>query len=351
MKKRQLWKRMLCFVLGAAVLPAMTACGGGGGEEESEGQNTDSGQVQLDEEEAWKTEPAYGQTLYYWVSDGCTAAPSIADELGYFEEAGLKVEGYKSTNDVEALGTGSAHIAVGHIAKQLVPASNGVDLCFVGGAHKGCKSLYVLGDSNYQSTEDLKGTSIAVPNGIGNSDYNITARLLDADGINPLTDVNLTQVETGACVAAMQNGELSAALLSDTYAYDMLKDGTLRNIRSMLDEDLDQICCAIGMNATFVKENPITAKKMAQCVKKALHYMNDNPEEATQLLLDLGLNSGDFDMNVEINKSLQFGPDDAFTESQLRQIIDDYIRIGLLTATDDGEQVMAQVWNPLAPEL
>ena len=73
----------------------------------------------------------------------------------------------------------------------LVPATNDVDLTFVGGAHIGCKSLYVLADSEYNTTEDLKGTSISVPNGIGASDYNITCLLLDADGINPQTDVNL----------------------------------------------------------------------------------------------------------------------------------------------------------------
>ena len=39
----------------------------------------------------------------------------------------------------------------------------------------------------------------------------ITAMLLDADGINPLEDVNLTPVETSACVAAMQNGEIHHA--------------------------------------------------------------------------------------------------------------------------------------------
>ncbi len=101
----------------------------------------------------------------------------------------------------------------------LVPSTNGVDLTFVGGAHIGCKSLYVLADSEYNTTADLKGTSISVPNGIGASDYNITSLLLDADGINPQTDVNLMQVSTDACVASMENGEISAALLSDTFTH------------------------------------------------------------------------------------------------------------------------------------
>ena len=50
---------------------------------------------------------------------------------------------------------------------------------------------------------------ISVPNGIGASDYNITSLLLDADGIDPLKDVTLTQVSSDACIAAMERGEIS----------------------------------------------------------------------------------------------------------------------------------------------
>lgn len=310
-----------------------------------------SAESELTEEEAWKLEPAYGQTIRYWLSDGCTSGPVVADKLGLFEEAGMTAEGVKGNSYTEALGTGAADVAVGHIATMLVPSTNGVDLTFVGGAHIGCKTLYVLGDSAYQTTEDLKGLSISVPNGIGASDYNITARLFDADGINPLTDVNLTPVEVSACVAAMQNGEIAAALLSDTYAYDMVKDGTLRSVRSMLDDDFkEEPCCIIAMNGTFVAENPITSRKVAECVQKAHAWMRENPEEATQMLLDEGLNSGDFQKNVEINISMQFGLTDEFTENGLQQIAEDYIRLGLITAMDQVDDVMAKAWTPVSGE-
>ena len=303
----------------------------------------------LSEEDALELEPRHGTTLYYYISDGCSAGPSMADALGYFADAGLTVEGYKgdASSDVDALGTAAVDLNVGHFAKQIVPATNGVDLVFVGGAHSGCKSLVVMADSPYQTTEDLKGLKISTPNGIGKSDYNITARLLDADGINPMTGVELVQVETGACVPAMQRGELAAALLSDTFIYQMVKEGTLRVIRSMLDEDLNQICCAISMNGTFAKENPITAAKMASCVKRAHEWMAANPEEATQMLVDLGLSSGDYDMNVEINKSLQYGSSDAFTEEQLQMICEDYKRLGLMTTTDSVAEIMEKIWIPM----
>ena len=180
----------------------------------------------------------------------------------------------------------------------------------------------------------MKNTRIAVPNGIGNSDYNITARLLDKDGINPLTDVELTPVESSACVAAMQNGEISAALLSDTYAYKMVQDGTLRLVRSLLDEDFaHEPCCVVAMNNDFLNENPVTAKKLTQCLKKASNWMRNNPEEAVNMLLDDGKIGGDYDMNLELWNTLKFGLTDEYTKAGLEQIIDDYIRLGLITST------------------
>ena len=230
----------------------------------------------------------------------------------------------------------------------LVPITNGVDLTFVGGAHIGCKSLYVLADSEYNSTEDLKGTKISVPNGIGASDYNITCLLLDADGINPQTDVELTQVSSDACVAAMERGEISAALLSDTFAYSMMKDGKLKCIRSLLDEDFaDENCCVVAMNRTFVQENPVHAKKIVQAVQKAHSWMRENPEDATTLLLERGWNGGDYEMNVMINNSLQFGLDQEFTGTSLRDIAERYIRLGLITSMDDVDEVMELAWTPV----
>ena len=301
-----------------------------------------------EELEAMKQEPAYGRAINYFMSDGCTAGPTMADHLGYYEEAGLTAEGVKGTSDVEALGTGQVDIAVGMMAKMLVPITNGVDITFVGGGHLGCKSLYVLADSEYNTTEDLKGKKISVPNGIGKSDYNITALLLDADGIDYANDVELTQVSSDACVTAMENGEIASALLSDTFAYSMVKDGKLKCIRSQLDSDFaDRTCCVLAMNGTFIKENPVIAKKVVQAVQKAHSWMRDNPDEATQVLLDMGWNGGNYEMNIMINNSLQFGLSDEFTGDTLKDFIERYIRLGLITSMDDADEVLDLAWTPL----
>ena len=317
-----------------------------------EGRAIDMANVDLtptaEELEAMKKEPAYGRPIHYFMSDGCTSGPTMADHLGYYKEAGLTAEGVKGSSDVEALGTDQVDVATGMMAKMLVPITNGVDITFVGGAHIGCKSLYVLADSDYNTTADLKGQKISAPNGIGKSDYNITALLLDADGIDYSKDVELVQVSADACVTAMENGEIASALLSDTFAYSMVKDGKLKCIHSQLDSDFaNRTCCVMAMNGTFVKENPTIAKKVAQAVQKAHSWMRDNSEEATKVLMDMGWNGGNYEMNIMINNSLQFGLSDQFTGETLKDFIGRYIRLGLITSMDNADEVLKLAWTPI----
>ena len=319
---------------------------------EIEGRAIDMANVDLtptaEELEAMKKEPAYGRPIHYFMSDGCTSGPTMADHLGYYKEAGLTAEGVKGSSDVEALGTDQVDVATGMMAKMLVPITNGVDITFVGGAHIGCKSLYVLADSDYNTTADLKGQKISVPNGIGKSDYNITALLLDADGIDYSKDVELVQVSADACVTAMENGEIASALLSDTFAYSMVKDGKLKCIRSQLDSDFaNRTCCVMAMNGTFVKENPTIAKKVAQAVQKAHSWMRDNSDEATKVLMDMGWNGGNYEMNIMINNSLQFGLSDDLTGNTLKDFIQRYIRLGLITSMDNADEVLELAWTPI----
>jgi len=317
-----------------------------------EGRAIDMANVDLtptaEELEAMKKEPAYGRPIHYFMSDGCTSGPTMADHLGYYKEAGLTAEGVKGSSDVEALGTDQVDVATGMMAKMLVPIINGVDITFVGGAHIGCKSLYVLADSDYNTTADLKGQKISAPNGIGKSDYNITALLLDADGIDYSKDVELVQVSADACVTAMENGEIASALLSDTFAYSMVKDGKLKCIRSQLDSDFaNRTCCVMAMNGTFVKENPTIAKKVAQAVQKAHSWMRDNSDEATKVLMEMGWNGGNYEMNIMINNSLQFGLSDEFTGETLKDFIGRYIRLGLITSMDNADEVLKLAWTPI----
>ena len=113
-------------------------------------------------------------------------------------------------------------------------------------------------------------------------------------------------------------------------------------VTKVLDSDFaGDNCCVIAMNRTFVQENPVHAKKIVQAVQKAHSWMRENPEEATTLLLDRGWNGGDYDMNVMINNSLQFGLAEDFTGNSLHRVVEKYVRLGLITSMEDVDEIIS----------
>ena len=348
-------KRVLALAL-AVVLTcgAMTGCGSkdttNDNNQQVENNENTTPMTEAEELEAMKSEPAYETGFSYFASGGCTSAPWVAEYLGYFEEYGIKSEVYMAGDSwKEALGTNAAQLAVNHIATCLVPAANDVNYAIVNGAMIGCQSLWVLADSGYNSLEDLKGQKISAPNGIGNSSYNIGARFFDADGIDPLTEVEFVQVATDACIPAMQSGEIAAVVSGDMWAWDMWKSGQLKWLRSITwDEDfMDEPCCVTVMNKDFIKENPLMTKYIVKAIYRAQEYIGQNVEEITQAQIDAGLLTGDLDKLVQCMETYQWGTvDDEFTERALKEIIDDYIRLGLLTTMKDADKVLDKVWWP-----
>jgi len=186
-------------------------------------------EITPDEEEAWKSEPAYGQTIRIGYNGGlCLGGFGIAQMKGFYEAEGLKTEVTKMSTQIDALGTGKVDVAGDHIATLLVPTVNGVNMTFTTGIHTGCKTLYALTDGDINSTADLVGKTVGLPDGIGASDQNITYRFLNHDGVDP-TSVKYKVVESSACILAMQNGEIQAATLdiierlSQAQLYPLLK--------------------------------------------------------------------------------------------------------------------------------
>nr|WP_312578075.1 ABC transporter substrate-binding protein [Sedimentibacter sp.] len=303
----------------------------------------------LSEEEAWKLEPAYGQTIQIGYNGGlCTSAPAVALAQGFFEKNGINAEVVKVQSGIDALGTDKIQVFTSHIAELVVPTVNGVNAVFTTGAHTGCKSLYVLKDSDINSTSDLIDKTVAIPNGIGGSDHNIALRFFNHDNIDP-NKVKFKPVETSAVVLAMQNGEIQGAILSDQFAEKFMTDGTLRIVRSLTwDEDFkNEPCCIHALNKDFVKNNPITAKKVTLSIKQAAYWIEENKNEATQVIFDNQWASGDFEQAVRIMESYNFKISDEYTEKALISIINDYKSFGLINESLDTDKTLETIWNPL----
>lgn len=307
-------------------------------------------------EEDWaamQQEPVFGTEINYMFNGGaCVSAKYLAEVLGYYEEYGINATYVQGNSVVEAVGTGQCMWGTDHIATMLVPVTNGVNMTFVAGAHVGCKSIYVPADSDIQTAADLKGKTIAIHDGIGNSDQNICYRMLDKNGVDPVTEVEFVDVaDNAATVAAMESGEVDATIFSDYFVLANYPDD-LRMISSITfsEEFQDEACCVTAMNNDFIKNNPVHAKYAVMAIKRAGQYARLNSEDAVQLMYDTDKMTGEKENQQQFWDSLHFGLSDAFTERALEEIADDYIRLGIITKDVTTEEVMDLAWTAVCPD-
>ncbi len=365
-------KRCMALALATVMTTSLVACGGGETEQQTntndtqqQTENAQSGTENVDTsdcpegvtEEDWaamKQEPIFGKEINYLFNGGaCVSAKYLAEQLGYYKEYGINATYLQGGSVVETVGLGQCMWGTDHIATMLVPVTNGVNMTFVAGAHIGCKSIFVPADSDIKTVEDLKGKKIAIHDGFGNSDQNICYRLLDEYGVDPTTDVEFLDIaDSAATVAAMENGEVDASIFSDYFVLANYRDD-MRMICSLTfsPEFQDEPCCVTAMNNDFIKENPVHAKYVVKAIKRAGQWARLNSEDAVQLMYDTDKMTGEKANQQEFWDSLYFGLSDDFTEKALREIADDYIRLGIISKADiTVDDVMAMAWTELCPD-
>ena len=321
------------------------------GSEEASTETINYAEMSAEElQAAWEKEPAYGETIKIGYNGGlCLGGFGVAHAEGFYEEQGLKTEIISGNSITDGIGTDKIAVGGDHIATALVPAVNGVNMTFTTGIHTGCKSLYALADSDIEKTEDLIGKTVAVADGIGASDQNISMRFFNKDGVD-VNKIKWKVVDNSAVIQGLQNGDVQAATLSDQFAKKFVDDGTLKVVRSLtFDEDFSQeTCCVHAMNTDFLKENPITAYKLTLAHKNATEWIEGNKEEFVDVMLDNNWASGEKDFLVEIAKTYDFTVDDSATEATLINILNDYKKFGTIDSNVDTDEAMSRLWKPIA---
>ena len=356
-------KRVMAAAMISVMSLSLVACGGSGSSSSSADSSTKEAStkdmerpeaVSEEDWEAMKKEPVFGTELNYLFNGGaCVSAKYMAEVQGYYEEYGINAKYMEGESVVNTVGTGQCLWGTDHIATMLVPVTNGVNMTFVTGAHIGCKSIYVPKDSDIESVEDLKGKKIAIHDGIGNSDQNICYRMLDKAGIDPTSEVEFLDInDNAATVKAMENGEVDATIFSDYFVLANYKDD-MRMISSITygDEFQDEACCVTAMNNDFIKENPVHAKYVVMAIKRAGEYNRLHAEDAVQAMYDTDKMTGEKEDQLAFWDSLHFGLSDAFTERALKEIAEDYIRLGIITDKDlTVDDVMDMAWTSVCPD-
>lgn len=220
-------------------------------------------------------------TVATFLTGAASADVFAAEELGYFKEAGLKVN-FKNVglpgNLMPVLSTGDADFAFSGYEVTLNAINGGIDLVMlreIARNTKGALQLFVSPKSGIKSVADLKGKSVGVPSKGGFGDF-ILGEALKTKGMT-LKDIDLREVPPPVALPQLQKGDLDAAWLPAEFAAGVQADPT-STVKAVLDFQTIPALKDVGIGSliaprSFVDKNPNTTAAFTKAVDKAAAKM------------------------------------------------------------------------------
>jgi sulfonate transport system substrate-binding protein len=213
--------------------------------------------------------------------------PSIVMRAkGFLDEAfkplGIRVESPEITSgaqQVQAVAAGEIQIAsVLGGTSAILGKANGADVTVIGAYSRSPKAFNIMTSANGPSSiASLKGKTIAGPK--GTTLHQLLAAALAKEGLS-LTDVNHVNMDLGAARAALLSGKVDAATLAGNNALAVEQAGG----KSIATGDgLIAPTTVIGVQGQFLKDHPDLVMAYLDAHRKALTFMQENPEEALRL--------------------------------------------------------------------
>lgn len=208
----------------------------------------------------------------------------VAQEKGYFQEEGVKVE----LERIE--GTGERRAAL--IARRLEGLGSTVDDLAVG-ASQGVKAKLVfcvdqsagadgiVATQDIRTIRDLRGKSVAVQPGFVNHFFLLY--LLDKEGMKP-SDIQIQPMEPDAAGAAFVAGRIDAAVTWEPWLSKATerKDGHILVSSDQVEEPL--IVDVFIVRDDILKSRRGEVRAIARAWFRAVEFVKKHPEEAYQVI-------------------------------------------------------------------
>ena len=261
----------------------------------SSSQKTESAPVQAKQEQAvtqFKYPKNPGFDLVY-----------IADDLGYWEAAGVKpqyVGAVAAGQVIPSVATGAIDLGTRHVPLSMVAIGAGADIKIIFGSNQTTQEYphmkyFVRADSNIKDIKDLVGKKIGI-NSFGACSEFVTKKYLRDNGLED--KVKFLVVANNLLEQSVKQGLIDVAIIHPPDSGRAEASPELRRLWS--DWDIDQ--GASGMNSysvsgKFLRSNPEATKKIVEVLAKTANWVNANPLEARKLVakelnMDLNLVEG-----------------------------------------------------------
>ncbi|WP_270749784.1 NrtA/SsuA/CpmA family ABC transporter substrate-binding protein [Fusobacterium hominis] len=206
-----------------------------------------------------------------------------------FEKDNIKVNFYELTTGPEqtnALAAGELDFlhALGGTSA-IIAASNGVDLKITNVYSRSPKGFMLLTkNSDINSAADLVGKKVAGPK--GTILHQVLVGYLTKNGYKE-NDVEFINMKLPDAMAALETGNVDAALLAGPVALKAIKNGA--NVITD-GEGLTQGLIVTAVSGKFLKENPDLVKRFVSTNEKAVNFIGTNFDETIDIVAkDVGL--------------------------------------------------------------
>lgn len=265
----------------AAVLLLATACGEGGSSE-------DLTEVQI--------------ALPTGVTSMANGDIAVADELGYFEDAGLEVEvtnlrsGSSVTNGVVG---GEFEFGGASIEPVINAFAGGADLRVIG-AYTDRLEVDVVVPDDVQNVQDLQGRDLGIQE-VGAFREVMTRMMLEDVGLTP-GDVEYVSISADAYVSALIQGQIASAVLHPEQAVQAAEQGeNLHSLLNLYEVEPDYFYGAYFVSADWLEANPELAQGFAEAITRAHRTMYEERDEVVPILAqEVGMDESVVDQAWEV---------------------------------------------------
>lgn len=284
-------------------------------------------------EEDYALKIGYGTVL-------CQAPLQIAIEKGYFEDEGLNYEVVKLDGLVtEYVGSGQVDASYGLVSKFIQPIDNGLNIIMTSGIHTGCIKVLVKEDSGIEQIADLKDKTVGV-NGLAEAPCVMLKRALYAEGVNVTADhmeVNFVVYSSSDLAMALDSGAVDAICLVDPAATVAANSYGYKTIMDTATDPAyaDEYCCATFVTKEVAEKYPEMAAKYTRAVMKASAWVDANPQEAAEFLIEKEYLSGNAEVFRDILASYEFTPSVQGGYEAVVRNVKEFVQIGLLKENTD----------------
>jgi len=217
------------------------------------------------------------------------ACAYIAQDKGYFEEAGLKLSAYESyvtgTALAAALARGDIQAAYICLAPAISAYANaGIPLKIVAGTHKYGYGLAVNPDK-IKNVEDLgkRGIRIGCVQ-TGSAADVLLQKMIDKYGLNrEIALKNVQQMNPPKQILAVKTGKLDAVFMPEQWA-TMVEDCGFKMLLTARDVWPEMQGSVLIVKEELMVSQPETVKKLVNVSQKATNLAVENPAEASKIV-------------------------------------------------------------------